>query len=1048
MDVNGLLQCFACTLDHNATVRNNAELQLKQISRTPGFLGACLDIISSLDVPENVKLSACLYFKNKITNGWSGAKISRNELLNYEVDNDEKPVIKDMLMRAMISCSKNSARCTRVLKSALNTIIREEYPHKRWDTLLPESVALLNEGDIDSAYVGLICLSEIFRTYRWKENDARQSLEILILDSFPGLLQYAQEHLIQDGKNIGNVKLGEMVKLILKMYKFVIYHDLPFVLQREDMFINWANFFVSIIQLPLPNDVINSCDDELQNNYSWVKCKKWSYAIVFRLFQRYASESLTKRFNYDEFKSLFLTQFFGEYLQLLFQQIEQWGNKKLWLSDASIFYVLSFIEQAIIQKSTWGNIKSHYGTILEHVIFPLLMPSEAALETFENDPQEYIHRYSDLWNDSYAPDLAAASLLATAVSKREGTTLQPTLEFTIQTLQNNVGDFRNIPLQNALRVESSFRIFSCIIDRLTDEQSTYKNEIERFLVSYVFPFFDSPYGFLRSRVCEISSKVGFLELHPSNVETLFNGIMRNLNDSDKCLPVQLLAALALQAFINNETFEKGLSEVVVPTMQLLLQLSNDFESDTISGVMQDFVENFAQQLHPFGVELMNTLVQQFLKLAVELHDASNFQPDDLLNDSDLPDESEKQMAALGILSTTCSILLSFENSQNVVKNLEQSFYPAAEFILKNDVEDFYRECCEFVENSTFLLREISPISWKILELIGEANSKEDSMVSFYLEDFMLAINNYTIYAKKELKQNDFYSKILFEIYKKASISEDSTLDELSVVFDLSQKIILCLEGDMPSSYRQRFLEDVARAIVVEKDGLKKNIIFGVTAFNVVISSLVTSPTVTLQFLKHHNILEFFFEIWLTFYVPNFKRVYDIKLSTLALLSILCQLTPDHLAALSLQPVSQKMGCLIIELLSRFPAALKGLQDKRREFSLDNDATDYYNNHGDEIEFEEKGEDALENALEDHLKAFANDPDSIKFISANEFNDEEDFDDLEEDPLSGSVLENISIYDVFKSSMAGLQNTDPNRYAAFLQTMSAEDQNALNHLMNL
>lgn len=90
MDITELLQCFACTLDHNAAVRTNAETHLKNASKVPGFLGACLDIIAADEVPENIKLSASLYFKNKITYGWSaGARQGSNELLDSHVDPDE-----------------------------------------------------------------------------------------------------------------------------------------------------------------------------------------------------------------------------------------------------------------------------------------------------------------------------------------------------------------------------------------------------------------------------------------------------------------------------------------------------------------------------------------------------------------------------------------------------------------------------------------------------------------------------------------------------------------------------------------------------------------------------------------------------------------------------------------------------------------------------------------------------------------------------------------------------------------------------------------------
>ncbi|QLL32456.1 hypothetical protein HG536_0C06250 [Torulaspora globosa] len=1047
MDAESLLQCFACTLDPNAAVRAEAEQHLKRESSRPGFLAACLDIIASNNIPDNIKMSTSLYFKNKSVYGWSGNSANRNEALNFEIDNDEKPVIKDSLISTMLECSKSSPGCIRVLKSALAVIIAEEYPHGRWNSLLPKALELLSTDDMDAAYVGLLCLSEIFRTYRWKDNDSRQELEHLIPRYFPDFLRYANERLLNEGRNMDNRKIGEMLKLLLKIYKFVTYHDLPFTLQKNEMLIPWANLFVAIVQTPLSQQTLFIEDKETRKQNPWVKCKKWSYAILYRLFQRYASDSLTRKFDYNEFKVMFRDEFFPSFLQLLFQQVEQWGSGQLWLSDACIYYILSFIEQAIVQKHTWKLIKEHYDTILEYIIFPLLTPDEDSLDSFENDPQEYIHRNLELWDDSYSPDLAAASLLTTAVNKRGKSTLEPTLKFVISKLQANVGDLPN--LQSAVKVESCLRIFSCIIDRLTVNNSPYMGQMGNFLKDFVFPFFNSPHGFLKARVCEICSKVGDVDFDDSTmIGDIYSGIMRCLNDETSALPVQLQAALALQTFIHDDKFQQALSTVVLPTMQKLLSLSNEFESDTISGVMQDFVEQFAEQLQPFGVELMNTLVQQFLKLAIDLNEAASVDPNCLAESEEIPDETDKQMAALGILSTTISILLSFESSPEIVKNLEQSFYPAAEFILNNNIEDFYRECCEFVENSSFLLRSISPISWKILELIGQANRKEDSMISFYLEDFMVVLNNYLMYGKEELKKNEFYSRIVWEIYQKSAITEDSDLDELVITFDLAQKLMLALEDRLPPHHRQKFLEDAMKAIVQEKKILRKNVVFGVTAFNVIIASVISSPLLTLQFLQHHNCLELFFETWLSFYAPNVKRTYDIKLSILALLSMMCQITPESFAQLSMESVVQILPSTMIGLISRFPAALQQMEARRKEYTTDSFKAESFNDWENDEEAYDDNEVDGEEHLREQLELLKGDSDVLNFVNGQSFTDGEDFDSLEEDPLTGSILDPINIYDVLKTSMESLRESSNGSYTAIIEGMTPDDRNVLSQLLLL
>ena len=47
MNANVLLECFSATLQANQDVRIQAEVKLRELSATPGFLGACLDIIAS-----------------------------------------------------------------------------------------------------------------------------------------------------------------------------------------------------------------------------------------------------------------------------------------------------------------------------------------------------------------------------------------------------------------------------------------------------------------------------------------------------------------------------------------------------------------------------------------------------------------------------------------------------------------------------------------------------------------------------------------------------------------------------------------------------------------------------------------------------------------------------------------------------------------------------------------------------------------------------------------------------------------------------------------
>ncbi|CCD27180.1 Nmd5p NDAI_0J02880 [Naumovozyma dairenensis CBS 421] len=1069
MDHNTILQCFAATLDQNFTIRSDAETHLKQFSSNQGFLQICLDIISSNEVDDSIKMAASLYFKNKIATSWNSKSSYASATNTIAINKDEKLLIRDLLIQTMLKCSKNSPRCIKVLKYALSEIILNDYPEKSWESLLPQSFELLSNSnnDIDTINIALICISEVFRTYRWKYNDARQDLEVLIMEYFPSLLTFANDVLFNNGTNMNNQQIGDLTKLVIKTYKFVSYYDLPFVLQRQEFFIPWANFFVTIIQQDLPIEFLNSTanDPSSRSRNPWVKCKKWAMGNIYRLFSRYAVNSITKKFEYNDFKTVFLNEFSPQFLQLLFQQIEKWGNANYWLSDESLYYSLSFFEQCISMNSTWKLISSHYLNILQHIIFPLLTPNEDTLETFENDPQEYIHRNLELWDDDYSPDLAAISFIVTAVHKRSKRTLEPTLDFIIQALQSNMSNGNDITLNNAVQIESSLRMFSSIIDKLTQQDSPYLNHLDGFLKKFVIPFFNSNFAILRTRVCEICSKLNPIDIKdPENRVIIFNGIVSCFNESkDDSLPVNLSAALALQVFIDDNQFKQVVSEYVIPMMERLLQLSNDFETDAISGVMQEFVEQFAEQLQPFGVELMNNLVQQFLKLAIELNEAANFDPNTIINVKDMPDEGDKQMAAIGILSTAISILLSFENSPDIVKNLEQSFYPAAEFILKNNMEDFYRELNEFIENSTFLLRSINPIIWKILELIGDNNKNENSMIPFYLEDFMLSLNNIIIYGKEELCKNEFYTKIIIEIYEKAIQAEENTLDDMKNIFQLSQMMILALGDHLPSIFKEKFLTDVMKAIIEEKeDGLKKHIVFAVTSYNVITASLCSSsPTLTLQFLKQHNCLELFLQLWFTNFIPNYTRVYDIKLSLIAVLNICCNMTTNAFHTLGLESLLDQIGKVVVQLIAKLPIAIKELNDKKREFS-NFDANKWDDSNGvfdkafnDDDEIDENADDDEVNGDEeaDDVRKLMDmlekdNGDDYQFVHSGTFNEADSFDDLEEDPLTESILHNIDAFSLFKESFANLEQNDVTRYQTLMHSLSEEEIQILRHTLSL
>lgn len=101
MDSNLILECFAGTLQADPNLRNQAESKLKELSVSPGFLGACLDVIDLSSSPVQAKKAAAVYFKNRVIRYWE-AKDSQ-----YKIDQDEKPIVKERILPVIINADYN-----------------------------------------------------------------------------------------------------------------------------------------------------------------------------------------------------------------------------------------------------------------------------------------------------------------------------------------------------------------------------------------------------------------------------------------------------------------------------------------------------------------------------------------------------------------------------------------------------------------------------------------------------------------------------------------------------------------------------------------------------------------------------------------------------------------------------------------------------------------------------------------------------------------------------------------------------------------------------
>src|SRR5579859_4135795 len=82
--------------------------------------------------------------------------------------------------------------------------------------------------------------------------------------------------------------------------------------------------------------------------------------------------------------------------------------------------------------------------------------------------------------------------------------------------------------------------------------------------------------------------------------------MACLDDTE--LPVRCQAAFTLQPLLRHEYVVNAMRPQIPQIMQRLMDLVNEVDADMLSSVMEEFVEQFSNELTPFAVDLALNLV--------------------------------------------------------------------------------------------------------------------------------------------------------------------------------------------------------------------------------------------------------------------------------------------------------------------------------------------------------------------------------------------------------------------------------------------------------
>jgi hypothetical protein len=863
MDATTIRNLLAVSLESGTDNRRQAELQLKQIEPQPGFMDVLTQVLQT-EQDAQVRLSAVIYLKNRVNKAWSRTEIYQNEHL---IPEDEKSRLRDNLL-PILTASQGPVRVQFI--PILQRILHFDFPDK-WPTFVPFMMGLLSTNDRTSVLTGFQCLLAVCRTYRYKasESSNRVHFDKIVEASFPRLLAICNELVTQESD-----EAAEMCHLALKVYKHATWLELSPFLRQRPVVQAWCEVFLRTVAKPLPDTVMAEEDPFEREKHHWAKAKKWAFFVLNRLFARFGNTatSTTKTgADADEARwaKEFTTSIAPTILRHYLQEVEKWVSKSVWISRPCLSYIIVFLDECVQPKDMWSHLRQHITNIVTHFIFPVICLSPTDVEKFKEEPEEYLHRKVNYFEEATAPDVAATTFLVNLTRTRRKVTFE-ILKF----VNAVVNEYEQAPEpeKNHVAKEGALRMIGTLAPVILGKKSPIADSVEYFLVRFVFPDFKSPHGYLRARACDTIEKFEQLNFqNEANLLTIYQYILDCMADSE--LPVKVTAALALQPLIRHDVIRQSMQQSIPTIMQQLLKLANEVDIDALANVMEDFVEVFSAELTPFAVALSDQLKDTYMRIVSEMLANSKDQDDEI---GDFLDD--KSITALSVLQTIGTLILTLESTPDVLLHIETILAPVIQVTLQNKLFDLYNEVFEIIDSCTFAAKAISDNMWRAFELMFETFQNGGEL---YLEDMLPALDNFVQYGAGQLVHKPEYVHSLYTMVSHMYAENDMANGDLVCACKLAEVLMLSLRGSI-DKYIPDFVTQAMNAIRAPGN---KSSLLKVHLMEVIINGIYYNPALTLSVLDSKAWCMDFFSLWMSS-IQRFTRVHDKKLCVLAVSALL------------------------------------------------------------------------------------------------------------------------------------------------------------------
>jgi len=323
------------------------------------------------------------------------------------------------------------------------------------------------------------------------------------------------------------------------------------------------------------------------------------------------------------------------------------------------------------------------------------------------------------------PKISAMTLLESTMKNRKKDNLDFYLSFLTETLTLYSQGGCDAHKKDGVLVSL------CVLGDQLKSNKKYKTQLEPLFVTHVFPEFQSPIGFLRSRAASMTNVFYDIKWKNfANVSKLLELMLSALRDP--CLPVQVEAANGLRNLIELDGTEAIILPILPDLLNEFFRIMGEIGNDAVVAALDSIINKFGDELIPHAGLLIQKLCESFMNYA-----------------SDGSEDDEAAMAAcqcIEAISTVLDTIIKADHHGPMLIQAQPFLLPVLRLVLSTD-----GNYLEYLESALEILTFVTyyaevKVDKTDMAAVQAAQQEQVQALAPYLEMFPLLVHAFHHYA--------------------------------------------------------------------------------------------------------------------------------------------------------------------------------------------------------------------------------------------------------------------------------------------------------------